>query len=253
MVQEFGKEDRSRDLVPEEIERIKHQTAYIKALEEQTRTSTADQHLNAEINRVKIAAEAEIAQAELASVKRREELVLADDAYAHVYHFDESVNSKSVQECMARLNWWTRAKEKCDITIIISSPGGSITDGFVLYDYLKQIQKKGHSVHCTVLGMAASMAGVLLQAGTPRSMGSESWLLIHEGGYGAQGSAGAMEDMHEYFKKLKSRILDIYVSRAAAVGKAETTKTFIEGKWSRKDWWISASEALEYGFIDEIV
>src|SRR5690348_2532350 len=194
------------------------------------------------------------AQIELARKEREEAEILAMFKYQHVYHFAEEVSEASVRNCMHRLNTWDRLDPKCSIEIVFASPGGDVVDGFVLFDYIQQLRRKGHKVTTSTLGYAASMAGVLLQAGDVRKMGKESWLLIHEASFGAGGKLGDVEDRVNWIKRICERIVQIYALRAADVkGKhANKVAAFIRKNWKRKDWWISSEEALEYGFVDVV-
>jgi ATP-dependent protease ClpP protease subunit len=98
------------------------------------------------------------------------------------------------------------------------------------------------------------MAGVLLQAGSERVMGREAWMLIHEASFLAMGKMGEVTDTVEWVKRLCERITNIFADKAATkTGKSpKAIKAFIKKNWTRKDWWISAEEALEYGFCDRV-
>lgn len=192
--------------------------------------------------------EAEAAIAELAlerdTEKRAKEL--AADEHHHVYRFSSAVSESSVKACMERLNQWHRQDEGCAVEIVFTSPGGEIIAGMALWDYLASY-KKTHKLTTTALGMAASMAGILLQAGNVRRIGAESWLLIHEASFAAMGSMGDVEDRVEWVKKIQKRILNIFADRSNLSARA------IERRWKRKDWWLDSDECLKHGFCDEIV
>lgn len=177
---------------------------------------------------------------------REEEDHLATDRYHHIYTFNGAVGDSSVRQCITQLTNWMRKNPGCDIEIVFNSPGGSVVDGMALFDFIQLIRSKGHKVTTSTLGMAASMAGILLQAGDVRVMGSQSWLMIHEASFGAGGKIGEVEDVVEWVKMVQERILDIFASRSSM------TKAQIRTKWRRKDWWLSSDAALEAGFVDEI-
>ncbi len=177
---------------------------------------------------------------------------LAKDTYHHVYVFDQPVAAKSVKECINTLTGWSRLKpDGCEIEIQINSPGGDVVEGFALIDFLHDLRAKGHKVDIVALGMAASMAGVLLQSADKRIMGKNAILLIHEAQFGASGSYGDIEDRIKLIDIMHERILDLFAERAASVN-PKTTKNFIKKNWSRRDWWMNADKALQLGFIDEI-
>jgi len=133
-----------------------------------------------------------------------------------------------------------------DIEVQFNSPGGSMVAGFALWDHIQTIKSQGHRVTTSTIGVAASMAGVLLQAGDHRIMGRESWLLIHQGSMGAIGKMGDIDDTVDWAKRMQERILQIFASRCS-LGVEE-----IRSRWDRKDWWQSSDEALELGFVDEL-
>jgi len=202
----------------------------------------------------KLLAEAEKAEAEAFASKliveqAQENRVwqLADNKYHRVYTFNDTVGSQSVRSCMRQLDIWSRIDPKCDITIIFDSPGGSVIDGMALFDYLLQIRKAEHRLHTTTLGYAASMAGILLQAGDVRSMGSESYVLVHEISFGVGGKIGEVEDEVAFVKKIQGRVLDIFAARSTL------SKKQIENRWKRRDWWLDSEEALRLGFVDKII
>jgi len=193
---------------------------------------------------------------DLAVKLRSEKVELAKDKEFRVFVYDQVVTSQSAEKCIQQLAEWSRVDPKCDIEIIFNSPGGEVVAGMALFDYIQRIRKQGHAVTTTSFGMAASMAGILLQAGDKRAMGPEAWLLIHEASFGTHGSFGDVVDTVEWVKRVQERILDIFAKRSAdsdpRVATKKLTRTQIKRRWHRKDWWISSDEALKHGFIDEI-
>ena len=163
-----------------------------------------------------------------------------------VYRFNTQVDKTYVNDCMVKLTQWSRRHPKCDIEIVFSSGGGSIIEGFVLFDFIQELKAKGHKVTTGSLGMAASMAGILLQAGDYRWMGHQAWMMIHRAAFGAIGKTFEIEDEVAWIKRIEDRILGIFEK------KSNLTRTKIKRNWDRKDWWISSDEALEMGLIDEI-
>ena len=146
--------------------------------------------------------------ADRADEKRQEEL--AAHKYHHVYFFKGAVTDDSADKCMSQLTQWMRNEPGCDIEIIFNSPGGSVTAGLALWDHIQFVRAADHKVTTSTIGMAASMAGILLQAGDTRVMGKESWLLIHQASFGTQGSFGEVEDTVKWIERIQERILDIF-------------------------------------------
>tara|TARA_Y100001973_G_C5194100_1_gene333014 strand:+ start:1012 stop:1758 length:747 start_codon:yes stop_codon:yes gene_type:complete len=170
----------------------------------------------------------------------------AADEENMIYRFNTTVDKTHVNDCMVKLTQWSRRHPKCDIEIVFSSGGGSIIEGFVLFDFIQELRSRGHKVTTGSLGMAASMAGILLQSGDTRWMGHQAWMMIHRAAFGAIGKTYEIEDEVAWIKRIEDRILEIFEK------KSDLTRTKIKRNWDRKDWWISSDEALELGLIDEI-
>lgn len=170
----------------------------------------------------------------------------AGDEYNHVYRFADQVSAGSVESCMIKLTQWSRQTPGCDIEVIFSSPGGSVIDGFVLYDFLRDLSNKGHHITTGMQGMAASMAGILMQAGDTRWTGAEAWYMIHRAAFGTSGKTFENEDRVEWIKRVEKRIIQIFVDRS------DLTAQKIKRNWDRKDWWLDSDEALAAGLVDEV-
>lgn len=182
-------------------------------------------------------------------VDRSEKRALADDYHARVYRFTSDIGDKSIEKCMDALSTWSRIEPGCAMEIIILSPGGSVLHGFALYDFLTTLKGNGHRLTIGAQGYAASMAGVLLQAGDVRYMGRNSFMLVHEiSNLGLGSKMGEIEDALEFLNKLQTRVLTIFEERSGGLAKAE----FLKLRWSRKDWWLDATEAKALGLIDEV-
>lgn len=163
------------------------------------------------------------------------------------YTFYDSVKQASVEKAMREIGAMCRRDPGQDLKIVLNSPGGSVLDGLALFDFLQVLRSEGHHIEVVALGMAASMGGVLLQAGDVRSIGKNAWLLIHEVSSGAIGNVSEIEDELEFIKKLQDNLVKILAERSTM------TERQIKTKWKKKDWWLSATEALELGFVDQIV
>jgi ATP-dependent Clp endopeptidase proteolytic subunit ClpP len=193
-------------------------------------------------------ASAEADEAELSrdrdAEKRRAELARN---YNHlVYAFEGAVSGQSAKSCVDQLVHWHRTRPGEAIEIIFNSPGGSVVDGFALWDVLRDIRAKGHTITTVSYGMAASMAGILLQAGDVRVMGKESWLMLHEISFGASGKIGDIEDTVGWADKIQKRVADIFAERSTLTAKQ------ILNRIKRKDLWLSSDEALKLGLIDGV-
>ena len=170
----------------------------------------------------------------------------AVDEENFLYRFGSEVNSSTVSGCIKKLTQWHRTNPTADIEIIFSSPGGSIIDGFELFDFIQHLRNNGHKLTTGTLGYAASMAGILLQAGDVRWVGHQAWVMIHRAAFGVYGKTFDVEDELLFIKRIEERIIDIFTARSAL------TKQKIKRNWDRKDWWISADQALELKLVDEV-
>ena len=198
-------------------------------------------------------AEAETAELELIKTKleidqkqESRDKQKAVDEENFLYRFNTEVSGTSVKACMTKLTEWSRVNPKCNIEIIFSSPGGSIIDGFELFDFIQHLRNQSHHVTTGSLGYAASMAGILLQAGDTRWIGHQAWMMIHRAAFGAYGKTFEVEDEVKLVKRMEERILDIFTTRS------KLTANKIKRNWDRKDWWISADECLSLGLVDEV-
>jgi len=219
---------------------------------------------------VKIAnrmAESETQQSELRAATARvlHQREFAQDRYHHVYQFSQSVTEQTVRKALDELSVWHRTSPGCDIEIVIDSPGGSVIDGMDLFDYIRDLSKQGHFVTTHARGYAASMGGILLQAGDRRVIGEEAYVLIHQISTGVFGKVGELKDEMKFIEKMGTRILNIFADRsrdAFANGTAEvalTAEQFANGDsgigisgWERTDWWLDSAECLRYGIVDEV-
>ena len=198
---------------------------------------------------------------------RQEEAAMASDLFHNLYFFEGDISERSVADCIQRLSYWNRTKPGTDIEIIFSSQGGSVFAGMKLYDYIQELKRArtlgngevlpGHKVTTHTLGMAASMAGILLQAGSVRAMGKEALILIHEISTITGGSASQIEDEADLLKRMQKRVTDIFMHGVAAASKAGTatkpvTRAAFLKAWKRKDWWVTSDEALEMGLVDVV-
>ena len=182
----------------------------------------------------------------------------ATDKFQRILTFEGAVQDASVNTAIRTLDQWRRLSPGCDITLRFYSPGGDVIAGMYFFDYLQGLKRDGHKIITEAYGYAASMAGILLQAGDVRRVGRESYILIHEISFGVRGKVGEVEDEMEFIKKVADRVLNIFAAGAKKAGDAGTaekplTKSQFKGRWTRKDWWLTSEESLRYGVVDEVV
>lgn len=162
-----------------------------------------------------------------------------------IYDFNKRVDDDSVAEA---IDWLSaeRTKGTDPITFRIHSWGGEVFAGLALYDYLRLLRSEGVEVNTVAMGAAFSMGGLLLQAGTKRYMTPNAWLLIHEVAWGAWGKTSEIEDVASWTKRIQRQALAILAERSTL------SERQIENRWKRKDWVLTAQDALNLGFIDAI-
>ncbi len=132
-----------------------------------------------------------------------------------------------------------------DISLYLNSPGGAVYAGLGIYDTMQFISSDVSTI-CT--GMAASMAAVLLVAGAKgkRFALKHSRVMIHQPMGGVQGQASDMEITVREIQKIKKELYSIISSHSGqSVEQIE--------KDSDRDYWMTATEAKEYGMIDEVM
>src|SRR5919197_4155830 len=126
----------------------------------------------------------------------------------------------------------------------INSPGGAVDAGLAIYDPMPLIQPQ---VATTCVGMAASMAAVLLGGGAKgkRAALPNARILIHQASAGVQGTAADIEVHAREILRLNARLKELM---AADTGQElERISRDIN-----RDYWMSAQEAKDYGVIDLI-
>ncbi len=131
-----------------------------------------------------------------------------------------------------------------DISVYINSPGGSVSAGLAIYDTIQYIRP---NVATICIGMAASMAAVLLAGGTKgkRSALPNSRIMIHQPWGGAQGTASDISIQAEEILRTKRRLNEILASHT---GKPLEQ---IE-KDTDRDRYMSSEDAKSYGLIDNV-
>ena len=146
---------------------------------------------------------------------------------------------------MAQLLFLETADPGRDIQLYFNSPGGSIYAGLGMYDTMQFINCDVATI-CT--GLAASMAAVLMCAGTAgkRSALKHSRIMIHQPMSGVQGQASDIEITSREVQKLKKELYSIISEHSGQPYKK------VE-KDSDRDYWMTAEEAKEYGMIDSIL
>jgi ATP-dependent Clp endopeptidase proteolytic subunit ClpP len=191
-------------------------------------------------------ANAEKAEIELEDTRRKSAIARAADVEHAEYMFYDGVNWDSVKAAIGDLNVLSRRHAGQPLTIVLNSPGGTVLPGLALYDHIRDLSARGHHITTKVRGMAASMGGILLQAGDTRVVGPEALVLIHEVSAGTIGKVSEMQDRVNFSKLLWDKLAKILARRSKMSAEEIQKATY------KFDWWISAEEAVEKGFADQI-
>lgn len=146
---------------------------------------------------------------------------------------------------IAQLLFLQSEDPKKDISVYINSPGGSVSAGLAIYDTMQFVQP---DIVTIAMGMAASMAQVLLCAGATgkRYALPNSRILMHQPMGGTQGQATDIEIYTKEMLRIRTNLFDIISKHT---GKdLESIK-----KDAERDYYLTAQEALEYGIIDKVL
>jgi len=155
------------------------------------------------------------------------------------------INDYVANIIQAQLLFLESVDAKKDIQIYLNSPGGGVYAGLGIYDTMQYIAPDVATI-CT--GMAASMGAVLLCAGAKgkRTALKHSRVMIHQPLGGAQGQASDIEITAREIQKLKKELYTIISDHSG--------KSYDEvWKDSDRDYWMTSSEAQDYGMIDEVL
>jgi ATP-dependent Clp protease protease subunit len=155
------------------------------------------------------------------------------------------VNQTSANQICAQLLLLAAEDPERDISFIINSPGGSIYDGLAIYDTMQYVSC---DVSTIAIGMAASMGQFLLCAGThgKRYALPHARILMHQPLAQMQGQAADIAIQAEQISYLKRQLAErIAFHTGQPLERIQAD--------SERDRWFTADEALEYGFIDQVI
>lgn len=157
----------------------------------------------------------------------------------------EPINNHTANLVIAQLLFLEAEDKNKEIKFYINSPGGSVSAGLAIYDTMQHVKC---DVSTICVGMAASMASILLAAGTPGKRFSlpNSEIMIHQvlGGY--EGQASDIKIHAEHILKIKDKMNKI-------LSKHTGKKLMEVEKDSDRDYFMSAEDAKKYGIIDKII
>ncbi|MCI6260492.1 ATP-dependent Clp endopeptidase proteolytic subunit ClpP [Pyramidobacter sp. SM-530-WT-4B] len=157
----------------------------------------------------------------------------------------DEINDDVANAVVAQLLFLESESPERDISIYINSPGGSVSAGLAIYDTMQFVKC---DVSTIVVGMAASMAAVLLSAGAAgkRIALPNSRIMIHQPLGGAQGQASDIEIQAREIIKTKETLNNILVKHTGQ------SMRKVRGDTDR-DFYMTAQEALAYGIVDKVI
>ena len=155
------------------------------------------------------------------------------------------INDNVANTIIAQLLYLEREDPDKGINLYINSPGGVISSGFAIYDTMKLISPE---VSTICLGMAASMATVLLAGGQKgkRYTLPNSTVHMHQAMGGAQGQASDIEIAAREILRLQDKLRTILSENTGQTYEKITQDT-------DRDYYLSAEQAVEYGLVDELL
>jgi len=162
-----------------------------------------------------------------------------------IVFLDGEIHDLSADLVVAQLLFLDGQETEKDINLYINSPGGSVTAGFAIYDTIQHLKS---DVQTICLGQAASMAALILTAGTAgkRMVLPSSRVLIHQPWGGAQGQARDIGIQSREIIRLKKMTIQYF---AYHTGKStEQIAADME-----RDLYMSAQDAVDYGIADSIL
>ena len=157
----------------------------------------------------------------------------------------EELGERNGNRLMHQLLLLSAEDPRADISLWISSPGGSVSSMLAIHDVMQLIP---NDVSTLAMGMAASAGQFLLSAGTPgkRYALPHARVLLHQGSAGIGGTAVDIEIQADDLRHTRDTVLGLI---AGHTGQDRET---VE-RDSRRDRWFSAEDALAYGFVDQVI
>lgn len=156
-----------------------------------------------------------------------------------------AIDDNVANAIIAQMLFLASQNSQKDICLYINSPGGSVTAGMAIYDTMQYVSC---DVSTVCIGMAGSMAAVLLLSGAPKKRFSlpNAEILLHQVMGGARGQASEIEITAKQILKIKENLNKI-ISNHTRQSLAKIQKD------TDRDFYLTAQEAKEYGVIDKVI
>jgi ATP-dependent Clp protease protease subunit len=155
------------------------------------------------------------------------------------------INDEVANAVIAQLLFLEAENPEKEISLYINSPGGSVTAGLAIYDTMQFVSS---DIATIVVGQAASMAAVLLAAGTggKRHALPNSRVVLHQPFGGFQGQASDVAIQAREILRIREAINRILIRHTGQA--AERIERDLE-----RDFIMTAGQAVEYGLIDQVI
>jgi ATP-dependent Clp protease protease subunit len=157
----------------------------------------------------------------------------------------EELQERNGNRLMQQLLLLSAEDPRTDISLWINPPGGSVSAMLAIHDVMQLIP---NDVSTLAMGMAASAGQFLLSAGTPgkRYALPHSRVLLHQGSAGIGGTAVDIEIQADDLRHTRDTVLGL-ISQHTGQDRDTVERD------SRRDRWFSAEQALDYGFVDQLI
>lgn len=160
-----------------------------------------------------------------------------------IIFLNTEINDDTASIIQAQLLYLESVNENEPISLYINSPGGSVTAGLGIYDTMQLVKPK---VNTICVGMAASMAAILLSAGDKRYILPHSRVMIHQPMGGAVGQASDILIKAKEIEKCRQELAEIIAKHS----NQEVSKVLSD---MDRDYWMNSEEAVKYGIVDKIL
>jgi len=155
---------------------------------------------------------------------------------------DEKLCNRIAKECLI-----LEEKKPKHVKIILNTVGGEVYHALLVYNSIRSLVLSGAKVTIEVRGLAASAGAIILQAGSERIAHKWSRFMLHEVGAFEYGKCTELQEQSTEVAKLNEMVLRILAERTGK--KLKTLKKLVR----KKDYWMSAEEALKFGLIDKVL
>lgn len=156
------------------------------------------------------------------------------------------ITSAQLQEQLSALE----LTNKDTIVFEVNSPGGSVPEGFEIFNVIKNLPVKKRIFEVT--GIAMSIMSLIIMSGDEIQASEISMLMIHKASTGLEGNSDDLTKQAEILNKIDGILVELYYNRNKAKGKDKLTRDEIMEMLAAETW-MTPKEAMQWGFIDTIV